>query len=144
MEVLIHCDAIWELRLCIQSWISHLFPNSKTTVNPRYTVVHYNTESDIIRLDPAPRFMESTTEHFYVKWHEITAIAYVLFIAIRNHILCIKDLCFDHIVSVAAFIWKIFTISGGWISPIQHGCYFLCNFAHTFYFPHKRWGNIYV
>ena len=43
-----------------------------------------------------------------------------------------------HIVDT--FICKPCTISDGWISPIQDGCYFLPNFPQIFSFPHKHWG----
>ena len=44
---------------------------SCNTVGLHYTTVLYNMKSDITRSDRGPRIMESMTEHFYAKWHEI-------------------------------------------------------------------------
>jgi len=133
---------------------------NSNTVGPLYTADHYNTKSDITWSDLGNRFVESTAGHFYVKWHEIRHWHFKCYSScttLLQNAKTIKEILEAitgakhapmnvHLLvhKFASFIWKSCTISGGWISPIQHGCYLLRNFAETFYFPRKQLGNIFV
>jgi len=77
--IAIKCVCIYIMKMCFcihnanmyimcNIYIIYIGPN---TVGPLYTVVLYNTKSDITRSDLGLRFVDSTTDHFYQKWHEI-------------------------------------------------------------------------